>query len=463
MSAAEVKSLPHTPVEASGWQWLDHAAGRLFAFRRLQEGQVVSYVNVRELKEKRRILLLKAKRILNDAEAQKRDLTAEESQEFDRLTAEADRISQQIEEIETRDGVTYGPDGLPEPIAGRRGQPGADPGDALEERGYVPPELRAALEHTRSASYKKAFWRAIRRWPTLPTQEDMEILTAPAVRSLVVGIDAQGGYLAPEDFERQVIQSLAEENVMRRLGTVQRFTSDRTVPVVAAVGSAAWISEEQEFPASDPSFGVRRLGAYKLGRIVLVSEELLADAAVDIEGLLRDLIARSFAEAEEQAFIAGTGTGQPTGVIMDAEVGKMAAANNAITADELIDLAGSLRAPYRRRATFLMHDSTLFVVRKLKDNQGQYLWQPGLREGQPDTLLGHPVVTSPAMPPIGPNNVSVLFGDFSYYWIAQRVGLVLQVLQERYAEKGQVGFRAYERVDGRLMLPEAVKALKHPA
>ena len=422
-------------------------------------------VNLRELRQERAALRRRAEALLEKAEAEGRDLTPEESAEFERLTGEVEKLTLQIEREErARGGANpVGPDGKPQPIVGRRMFPGMEPGDELRADGWMPPVVRAALERTADPEYRAAFWRAVRGWPAPPSYEDLAVLHDPAVRSLVVAVGEQGGYLAPVDFERQVVQALAEENVIRQVATVQRFANDREVPIVAAAGAAQWIGEQADYPVSDPSFAQARLGAHKLARIILVSEELLQDSAVDLEALLRGLIARSFGEAEEAAFVAGDGNGKPRGVLLDCQVGRTAASSTAVTGDELIDLAHSLRPPYRRRAVWVMNDETLAAVRKLKDNTGQFLWQPGLRDGEPDRLLGRPVLTTPAMPPIGGGARSILFGDFSYYWIADRTGLVLQVLRERYAEKGQIGFKAMVRVDGRLMVPEAVKALEHPS
>jgi len=161
--------------------------------------------------------------------------------------------------------------------------------------------------------------------------------------------------------------------------------------------------------------------------------------------------------------VAGDGNGKPRGIILDAPVGLTAASATAIAADEVIKLFHSLPRPYRSRATWLMSDNTAMQLRLLKDSNGQYLWQPGLQAGQPDRLLGRPVAISNAMPGIEAGARSILFGDLSYYWVAERQGRVLQILREKYADTGRVGFRMYQRVDGVLVLPDAVRVLEHPA
>ena len=142
------------------------------------------------------------------------------------------------------------------------------------------------------------------------------------------------------------------------------------------------------------------------------------------------------------------------------DIGIAAASATTITADEVINLYYSLRSPYRKNAVWLMNDSTINAIRLLKDNNGQYLWQPALKEGSPDTLLGRPVYTSTAVPGIGAGQKVMAFGDLSYYWIGDREGVSFRRLNELYANKGQVGFLATKRVDAKLILPEAVKVMQ---
>jgi HK97 family phage major capsid protein len=280
-------------------------------------------------------------------------------------------------------------------------------------------------------------------------------------------MDSEGGVLAPDEYERTLITMLEEENVLRTLcRTIRTASGDRKIPLVASKGTASWVDEEGAIPDSDDSFGLISIGAHKVATMIKVSDELLNDSVFDIEGYIASEFGRRIGTAEEQAFLTGNGSGKPTGLLHDtlgAEVGVTAAAAAAMTSDELIDLIHSLRAPYRRKATFIMNDGTVKLIRKLKDNSGQYLWQPGLKEGQPDTLLNYRIVNSAFVPAPAAGNKSVLFGDLSYYWIADRQGRSFQRLNELFAQTGQVGFRATQRVDGRLILPEAVKVLQMKA
>ena len=160
------------------------------------------------------------------------------------------------------------------------------------------------------------------------------------------------------------------------------------------------------------------------------------------------------------------GSHKPIGLLhatLGAQVGVTAASSTAITADELIDLQHSLKSGYRRKASFIMNDAVIKAIRKLKDSQGQYLWQPSIREGVPDMILNTRVYMSNYMPLPEAGNKVILYGDYSYYWLADRAGRTLQRLNELYAMTDQVGFKLTERLDGRLILPEAVKVLRMKA
>ena len=304
-----------------------------------------------------------------------------------------------------------------------------------------------------SDEYKKNFWNALRSKYPLPS----------VTNALQVGTDSEGGYLVPDEFERTLIEALEEENIFRRIATVIHSNSgDRKIPVVASKGTAGWIDEEGLYPESDDSFGQLSLGAYKLGTMIKISEELLNDSAFDMEGYITREFARRIGTKEEEAFFKGDGTGKPLGLLADsggADIG-VTTTGASITADDVIDLYYSLRVPYRKKAKWIMNDSTVSALRKLKDQNGQYLWQPSLVAGTPNTILGCEVISSPFMPSIAAGEKAIAFGDYSYYWIADRQGRTFKRLNELFATTGQVGFLGAQRVDGKLILPEAIKVLK---
>ena len=259
--------------------------------------------------------------------------------------------------------------------------------------------------------------------------------------------------------------ALEEENVIRSLAKVITTQHERKIPVATGHSTAQWTAENAAYTESNPTFGQKQIDAFKLTDLCRVSVELLQDSAFDIEDYLMKEFARAFGIAEEEAFCVGTGTNQPTGIFTanGDTVGVTAAANNAITADELISLVYALKSPYRRNAKFLMNDATISAIRKLKDLNGAYLWQPSLQAGQPDRLLGYDLYTSPYVPTMAAGALTVAFGDFKNYWIGDRAGRTVQRLNELYATNGQIGYVATERVDGKVILPEGIQLLKMKA
>ena len=203
-----------------------------------------------------------------------------------------------------------------------------------------------------------------------------------------------------------------------------------------------------------------------MGTLIKVSEELLQDSAFNLESYLTSEFVRRIGEKEEDAFINGNGTHKPLGILASsggADVGITTAAATAITADELLDLFHSLKSAYRKNAIWVLNDSTMKAIRKLKTGTGEYLWQPGIKDGEVNTILGRPYFTSSAMPEISDGEKTIIFGDLSYYWIGDRQGISVKRLNELYAGNGQVGFLASKRLDGKVILGEGIKVLQQKA
>jgi len=280
------------------------------------------------------------------------------------------------------------------------------------------------------------------------------------------GTSSEGGYLVPTEFYRELVTALADQSIIRRAGarTITLNALQTEVPSLTYASAAVLTAEEASYDEQEPTVGHVVFTPYKFTRLAKVSEELLADAAFDLWGqvLLPDF-AQAFAAAENAYLTTGTGSGQPQGVVTGAGVGKTTASTSAITADEVIDLYHSLGYLYRQNAVWMMNDATAGYIRKLKDSDGQYLWQPGLAGGQPDTLLGRPVITNNAMATIAASAKVILFGDLRYYWIGERAGITIQRLDELYAASCQVGFRAFMRLDGHVMLAAALKVMQMAA
>ncbi|MDR0530770.1 MAG: phage major capsid protein [Oscillospiraceae bacterium] len=298
-------------------------------------------------------------------------------------------------------------------------------------------------------TYAQAFWQALRG--------------RGITNVLAEGTDSAGGFLVPDEFSSELVVALQEQNIFRRIARIVKTSREKLkVPVATVTGTAAWLDENEAVPESDSAFGQIVLNAYKLGTLMKASTELIEDAAFNIEAFIAAEFARRIAIKEEEAFCIGDGDSKPTGIfsaIGGAQVGATAASATTLSFDDTIELFYSLKPAYRSKASFVTNDSTLKLLRKVKDGNGQYIWQPAVKDGAPDTILGRPVLTSPFVPAIAAGASVMAFGDFSYYWIADRRDTRFKVLNELYAQNDQVGFFATERVDGKLVLPEAIKLL----
>jgi len=386
-----------------------------------------------DLLQKRGEIINEMKNLLDSAEKENRDLSGDEQTKYDAMHEDQVSLKTRADRLDTMNTVS---------------------GDLDKLRDQAP---RASVASDSSANpfgckaYKSGFDTYARR--------GMNGLTGEVLNALQVGTNSEGGYVVPEEFETQLVAYLQDINPIRQYVNVISTASDRNIPVESTLGVATWTAEEASYTESDAAFGQVVLAAHKLGTIIKVSEELLQDGFFNIQSYLAENFAKRFGIAEEAAFVAGDNSGKPNGIVQGSGLGKTAAGVAAITSDELIDLYHSVPRMYRQNATFLMADATVKLVRKLKDGNSQYLWQPGMQAGQPDMLLGRPLVTSVAMPAATTGLKSVVFGDLSGYTVADRQGTVLQRLNELYAANGQVGFRAYRRMDGDTVDATGIKHL----
>ncbi|MDW7658133.1 MAG: phage major capsid protein [Bacillota bacterium] len=393
-----------------------------------------------ELREKRAKAWDAAKAFLDSKRGTDGLISAEDTAVYEKMEADVVSLGKEIDRLERQQALDLE---LSKPVnTPIRNQPLAASTDVKTGRA--------------SDEYKSAFWRAMRSKNAFDVQNALQI-----------GTDAEGGYLVPDQFERTLVEALQEENIFRQLARVIYTASgDRKIPVVASKGTASWVDEEGQIPDTDDVFDQVSIGANKLATMIKVSEELLNDSFFNLEGYIAREFARRIGTKEEEAFFIGNGTGKPTGIFNatgGATVGITSVSSTAVTADEVIDLYYALKSPYRRNAVFTMNEATVKAIRKLKDGAGQYLWQPSLQAGTPDTILNRPLKTSSYVPTMAAAAKAIAFGDFSYYWIADRQGRSFQRLNELFAATGQVGFRATQRVDGKLVLAEAIQVLQMKA
>ena len=392
------------------------------------------------LREKRANLWNETKAFLDSHRGEDGMVSAEDNATYEKMEADVVALGKEIERLERQAAIDREMD-----------QPTTAP--LVSAPAAKAPEQKAGRA---SDEYKKAFWNQMRGRSTYDVRN-----------ALQVGELTEGGYTVPDEFEHQLIEGLEDENIMRGLvHTIRTGSGDHKIPIVASHGTGSWVEEEGTIPESDDAFSQLSLSAHKFATMIRISRELLNDSAFDLAVYIAHEFVRRAGAAEEQAILTGDGSHKPIGLLHDtlgAQVGVTAASATAITADELIDMQHSLKSGYRRKACWIMNDATISAIRKLKDGQGQYIWQPGIKEGAPDMLFNQKVLMSNYMPLIASGNKVILYGDFSYYWLAEREGRTLERLNELYAVTDQVGFKMTERLDGRLILPEAVKCLKMKA
>lgn len=394
-------------------------------------------MTITEMREKRNKLVGMMDTFLDTHSTDKGTLSAEDDKTYKDMETEVAQLTDSIHRMERR-----------EEIEAELSKPTSKPitGKPMKADGD-----KAAKTGRASDEYKKALLQAMRT----NFRQISNVLQE--------GIDPQGGYLVPDEYDKRLIDILTEENVMRTLGTNITTSGEHKINIAATKPAAAWIEEGGTLTFGDATFDQIILDAHKLHVAIKVTEELLYDNAFNLENYILTQFGKALSNAEEDAFINGTGVGQPLGILAEtggAQVGVTTASSTKVTADEIINLVYSLKRPYRKNAAFLANDVCVAELRKLKDNNGQYLWQPSLQAGEPDRVLGYKVYTSPYFPVPTAGGTAVAFGDFSYYNIGDRGTRSFAELKELFAGNGMIGFVAKERVDGKLVLPEAVKLLQ---
>ena len=403
--------------------------------------------------EQRAAALTQARAVLDGAYAESRDLTADEQGKYDGFNTEYDSLTAKI----TREQA----------LADREGEANRSAnGDQNPNRGQQPGRSGAdgvRADPTEAAEYR----RGLLRYMAYGVQDAVLRTDAGGGAELrdVLGVSlggsgATGGVLAPAVMERALLDEVKKQNVIRQLADVRVSGSDIEIPYATAHTQAYLVAEGAPFTASKPDFAKKAMKAYKVGALAYITHEAMQDMFLDMEAWIREDFGTAFANLEEAHFLTGTGAPtMPSGLIPNATLGVTTAAATVITSDELLDLMYSLNQQYRARAVWLMNDSTILKLRKLKGSDGQYLWQPSIQDGQPDRLLSRPMYTSDTMPDAASTKAAVLFGDFKRYRILDRKGLYFQRLNEIAATSGQVGFLAYRRYDAALLTPDAVKKL----
>ena len=393
---------------------------------------------IMEVRGKRNELWEKTKNFLDEHRDANGMVPASALEQYDKMTADMKLMDEQIKRLEEQAEIDARlSEATTKPVH-------MDPVSAKKEN----------VKSTATEEYSGAFWNMMRGNGHLD-----------AVRNeLSVGVDEEGGYTVPDEFERRLVQGLEDNNIFRQMAHVIKTSSGtRKIPVANDTLEASWIDEGEEIPEGTTQFKQATLNAYKMGKMIKVSNELLNDSFFDIGGYIADRFGKAMGRAEEKAFIVGTGDKQPTGLLNDtigAELGTTAGSQTAVSFDDIFKLYYSLKAPYRAKAAFLCNEELLLQLMMVKDKNDNYIWKPSLDIGKPDTILGRPVYTSGYMPGVAKGQKVMAFGDYSFYWVADRSSRTFRRLNELYAATDQVGFMTTQRVDGKLILPEAVKYLK---
>jgi HK97 family phage major capsid protein len=388
--------------------------------------------------EERANLVTEMRTVLDTAETESRDLTAEERQEYDRREARVRELEGDIRRHEQ-----------------------AQRAEDLDVREFTPAEEGEPEDRTLgtdSDEYRDALMAYVRG----------EELSAEQRTTLNVGTDADGGFAVPE-FWTSLYEGLRQFGVVRGAATVvtTEMGGDLHVPKVSADATTPAIEPEQDPIADDgETFAEVVIGAYKYARITKASEEIVQDALFDVPSFVGRRLGEDLALATGAAYVNGTGTNQPQGLFTGATVADTLAANGAITADEVIDLVYSVIAPYRVNGVFVLNDTTIAAIRKLKDANDQYLWQVSLQAGQPDTLLGYPVLSDPNVASLGAavGSKVVGFGNVARaFTIRDVLGVTIKFLDQLYAGNDQVGWRGKLRTSSAVIDANAFKVLNLPA
>ncbi len=414
--------------------------------------------DIRRLAEQRKHVHNDMTKLIETAEGENRDLTAEEAEQYDKMAGE-------FTELETRQRRA-------ETAWKQEQEVEKALGSSLELR-VSGEEVPETLDEWKKQSAGPSPWdlpevrRATFRYLTVkhPSELDVE-----EQRALSKASGAAGANLVPTSFYNQIINIARFMGPVNELASVMTTDSGETiqVPAITSHGVATWTAENAAYTASDEVFGQVSLGAFKAARSIQVSEELLTDSAFGLEGYLAQEFGESIGLLEETAYVNGNGTGKPTGITdaASAVTVTQAPTGNATTYtySALLGLIWSLPQQYRRNSVFVVADSTVKNLYGMVDSQGRPLWAVNMAAQGPDTFLGYPVYSSPDLAAPAASSKDIIFGDIARAYRIRRVnGFSLQRQNELYSNNGQVGFRGFERVDGKVVLADALRIGQHSA
>ena len=393
------------------------------------------------------------------AETEAREFTAEEAEEYDKMEAEFRSLTtrwQRAEDLYKQ-----------EQEVNRALETSID--FRIEDGDDVPLTLAEYRQKVRgiyawdTPEYRAAYWHYL----TVGNLAELDIEEQRVLSKATAGA---GGNLVPTEFRNQIINILRFTGPVNQLAEVMTTDSGEAIqiPSVGSHGVATWTAENAAYTASDEVFGQVTVNAFKAGRTVIVSEELLTDSAFALDSYLARELGESIGVLEETAYAVGDGSGKPLG-IANASSGVsilQAATGNAtsFTYSALVNFIFGLPNQYRQNAVWIFSDGAVKNFFLLVDSQGRPLWNVNVANDGPDTFLGYPIYSSPDLAAPAASAKSGIFGDIRRGYLIRRVnGFSLQRQVELYSNNGQVGFRGFERVDGRVQLADAMRVLQHSA
>jgi HK97 family phage major capsid protein len=409
-----------------------------------------------ELRQKRAALVTQGRELIDQADNEKRAMNADEENSYQKIMADVDAIKANIDKEERQKQLE---DEMRNSLGTGVGSGGAATLETKDENRNKPVMKRE--------EYRTAFKKyLITGMGGLDAEERKLILSGASqeTRALAVGTGSAGGYTVPQGFYDQLTDAMKWFGGIRNSkATILRTAAGNALPMPTdndTTVTGELVSENSAVSAADISFGQKILNAYKFSsKTVLVSLELLQDSAFDIEAFIAKKLGQRLGRITNTYFTTGTGTSQPQGIVTGATSGKVGATGQttSITFDDLIDLEHSVDPAYRQNAQFMMNDSTLKAIKKLKDSYGRYLWLPGTSQNAPDTIMNYGYVINNDMASMAANAKSVLFGDLSTFYVRDVMDITLFRISEKYIENGQVGFLAFYRGDS-----AALDAGTHP-
>lgn len=389
-------------------------------------------MDIKTLQEKSLRISNEARELLNTiTEENKADVEAR----FDRMMADADTFARQAEKLAEAEARARSFEEIVTEVPSQRSEDKADKAEVRDRAAIYGEYIRGNI-------------------------------TASEARAQGIAVNSEGGFLTPESWAASVVKSMAfygpllsadvSDVILSNDGNTINFPTNNDTNNVGAI-----IAENTQVSEQDLVIGNVAVGAYKYSsKMVRIPNELLADSAYDVQALVSDRLGERLGRIMNTHATIGTGTSQPRGIVTGSSLGKTTASATAISDEELIDLFHTLDVAHRGNAKFMANDSTIAALRKLKDSNGAYLWQPALTLGAPETLLGKPLLTNNDMATIATGNTTVLFGDFKKFVVRMVNGLGIKRLDERFADYDQTAFLAFARMDSAVLDSAAIKHLK---